>query len=83
MSDWKVILKANSIDWLLDEENPSVRYFTLKDILGLSSDDTIVQTAKREIMQTAMVHSILDGQREPAYLQAYPRFYTYKYKGLV
>lgn len=83
MSDWKTILKADPTDWLLEEENPSVRYFTLKDILGRPEDDTTVQAARQEIMQTGMVRDILDRQREPAYFQTFSRFYTCKYKGLV
>jgi len=31
--DWRAALKADPTNWLLEEENPSVRYFTLKDIL--------------------------------------------------
>jgi hypothetical protein len=81
--DWKAVLKADPINWLLEKENPSVRYFTLTDILDRPEDDPEVQQAKREIMRAGMVPDILLKQREPAYLQAYPRFYTYKYKGLV
>ncbi|MEL7654336.1 MAG: nitrogen fixation protein NifH [Bacillota bacterium] len=83
MNDWKTVLKADPTDLLLEDENPSVRYFTMKDILGMPEDDAAVQSAKREIMQTGMVRDILDRQREPAYLQSYPKFYTDKYKGLV
>ncbi len=68
---------------MLEEENPSVRYFTLMDILDKPEDDPEVKQAKQEIMQTGMVPAILQKQQEPVYLQAYPRFYTYKYKGLV
>jgi hypothetical protein len=83
MSNWKATLKANPTDWLLEEENPSVRYFTLKNILDRPDDDKAVQAAKQKIMQTGFVPDILRRQRETAYIQAYPRFYTYKYKGLV
>ena len=83
MSDLKAILKADPTDWLLEEENPSVRYFTLKHILNRLDHDPEVQQAKSEIMQHGIVPDILREQQEPAYLQAYPRFYTYKYKGLV
>lgn len=81
--DWRAALKADPTNWLLEEENPSVRYFTLKDILDRPENDTAVQTARRSIMQSGLVPDILREQREPAYLQAYPRFYTYKYRGLV
>ena len=83
MSNWKALLKADPTDWLLEEDNPSVRYFTLRDILDRPQDDTGVQTARREIMHTGMVPDILGRQRGPAYLQAFPRFYTNKYEGLV
>ncbi|MCX6064055.1 MAG: nitrogen fixation protein NifH [Caldiserica bacterium] len=83
MSNWKALLKADPTDWLLEEDNPSVRYFTLRDILDRPQDDTGVQTARREIMHTGMVPDILSRQREPAYLQAFPRFYTNKYEGIV
>jgi len=77
------MLKADPTDWLLEEENPSVRYFTLRDIVDRPKDDTAVQAARREIMRTGMVRDILGRQREPAYLQTHPRFYTDKYRGLV
>jgi hypothetical protein len=83
MSDWRATLKGDPTNWLLEEENPSVRYFTLKDILGRPEDDMAVQTARQEIIQSGIVPDFLQKQREIMYLQAYPRFYTYKYKGLV
>lgn len=83
MKNWKAMLKADPTDWLLQEENPSVRYFALKDILDEAEDDPKVQKARQKIMRSGLVPEILQKQREAAYLQAYPRFYTYKYKGLV
>lgn len=83
MNDWKAILKADPTNWLLEEDNPSVRYFTLKNILDRQDDEKDVQIAKREIMQAGIVPDMLQRQREKGYLEAYPRFYTYKYKGLV
>ena len=83
MSDWKTMLKADPTNWLLEKENPSVRYFTLKHILDRPENDTEVQQAKSDIMRYGIVPEILRMQQEPAYLQTYHRFYTYKYKGLV
>lgn len=83
MHDWISMLKTNPINWLLEDENPSVRYFTLKDILNKPEHDPEVQQARHKIMQSGIVPDILRKQQEPAYLQAYPRFYTYKYKGLI
>ena len=83
MGEWKSALRADPTNWLLEENNPSARYFTLKNILDRPDDDKEVQAAKRELMQTGIVPDMLQRQRETEYLQAYPRFYTYKYKGLV
>lgn len=83
MSNWKDTLKADPTDWLLEIKNPSVRYFTLRDIMDKPDEDESVQTARQEIMQTGLVPEILKKQQEAAYLQAYSKFYTNKYKGLV
>lgn len=83
MSELKSAFKADPLNWLLNEENPSVRYFTLKNILDKTDDDKEVQTIKRKIVQTGIVPDILQRQKDMEYIQAYPRFYTYKYKGLV
>ncbi|NLV57579.1 MAG: nitrogen fixation protein NifH [Clostridiales bacterium] len=83
MDEWKSALRADATDWLLEENNPSVRYFTLKDILDKPDDDNEVLAAKRKLMQTSIVPDMLQRQRETEYLKAYPRFYTCKYKGLV
>lgn len=83
MSDWKAMLKADPTDWLLESENPSVRYFALKDILSRPGNDEEMQAAKQEIMQAGIVPDILEKQREHSYFQSYSKFYTAKYKGLV
>lgn len=83
MSNWKAMLNADPTNWLLEEENPSVRYFTLLDILDKPKGGPEVQQAKHKIMQTGIVPDFLRKQQEPAYFQAYSRYYTYKYKGLV
>ena len=77
------MLKADPTYWLLEKENPSVRYFTLRDILDKPEHNLEVQQAKREIMQHGIVPDILRKQQEPMYLKTYPKFYTDKYKGLV
>ncbi len=83
MEAWKAKLKADPTDWLLEESNPSVRYFTLKDLLNLPEDDPDVLRASQAIMQSGLVPIILKKQRDAAYIETYPRFYRDKYKGLV
>lgn len=46
MSDWKSVLKADPVDWLLEKDNPSVRYFALSRILDKPQNSSEVQEAK-------------------------------------
>ena len=39
MNIWKSFLKADPLPWLLEPENPSVRYDTLTEVLDLPSND--------------------------------------------
>ncbi|GAG14093.1 unnamed protein product, partial [marine sediment metagenome] len=48
MSDWKSVLKANPTDWLLEEDNPSVRYLTLIDIVEKPPNDPEVIKVKKD-----------------------------------
>lgn len=83
MCDWMSVLKDDTLNWLLEDDNPSIRYFTLKDILDKPEHDSEVQQAKLKIMQSGIVPSILQIQQTPEYLQTYSKFYTDKYTGLV
>ena len=50
MKDWKSILKEDSTKWLLEEDNPSVRYFTLTEIFDKPQNGPEVKLAKIAIM---------------------------------
>jgi len=62
MSDWKSRLKADPAEWLLEPENPSVRYWTLTDILNQPADDPDVQDAKAVIAQQSFVQELFARQ---------------------
>jgi len=83
MGDWKSVLKADSTDWLLEAENPSIRFFTLSELLGKPLDDPEVVSAKKEIMHTGVVPKILSKQSNEGYWEAPDKYYTAKYKGTV
>jgi hypothetical protein len=83
VSDWNSVLKADPTDWLLETDNPSVRYFTLADILDKPETDTEVVAAKNEIMRIGLVPKILGKQGDQGCWEAPDRFYTAKYKGTV
>jgi hypothetical protein len=83
MNHWKSILSADPTAWLLEDNNPSVKYFTLIDILGKVDNDLEVRKTKEEIMQKGVVPKILAKQKEGGYWEEAEKFYTAKYKGTV
>ena len=64
---WSRFLKGNPIDWLLEEGNPSVRYFTLTDILGESQDSPEVKKARKAIAEWELVRQALALQAPEGY----------------
>jgi hypothetical protein len=62
MGKRKSSLKADPTDWLLESENPSVRYWTLIDILGRSDSDAEVQEARASIAQQPLVQDLFAKQ---------------------
>lgn len=83
MSNWKSLLNADPTDWLLAEDNPTVRYLTLVDILERPTNDPDVVKAKRDIMVKGVVPQILAKQEEKGYWGNPERLYVSKYTGTV
>lgn len=83
MADWKSVLRADPTDWLLERSNPSVRYFTLTELLDRAQDDSEVEDAKDDIMSIGTVPKILAVQNGGGYWEKPRMFYTSKYKGTV
>lgn len=73
----------STIEWLLSEENPSVRYFTMTKLLEKEDADNEVAKAKSNIMQMGIVPQIIAQQKENSYWGSPSRFYHAKYTGTV
>jgi len=83
MGNWKSTLKGDPTGWLLEKDNPSVRYFTLTDILERPENYPEVREAKQEIMTKGVVPLILALQQNRGYWETPESFYSAKYKGTV
>ena len=84
LDGWKSVLKADPTLWLLGEDNPSVRCFTLLDVLDKSESDPEVEKSRKAIMQVGVVPKILSKQRSGGYWGVAENFYLKgKYKGTV
>jgi hypothetical protein len=72
------------IDWLLEESDPSVRYLTLRDLLGRKESDGEVLEARARIMEVGPVPRILSRQHPAGHWGSPEDFYrNSKYKGTV
>lgn len=83
MRNWESITKSNTLDWLLERNNPSVRYFTLLDILDYPETESDVIEARGMIMKDRSVSEILSRQDGQGYWGKPKSFYKTKYKGTV
>jgi hypothetical protein len=78
MSGWQESLRNSPIEWLLEKNNPSIRYFTLRDLLG--KEDIEVAEAKAAISGSEIITSILSKQRPEGHWEEATDPYLPKYK---
>jgi hypothetical protein len=84
MVGWKSALNADPTEWLLEPSNPSVRYYTLTDILDLPPWHPQVQEARAAILTGGVVPRILARQSSGGYWGKPENFYLHsKYRGTV
>jgi hypothetical protein len=83
MDNWTSLLKADPTPWLLEPDNPSVRYFTLADLLERLPSDAEVRQAKAAIMASEPVQKILDAQYPDGYWVKPGIGYSPKYRATV
>jgi len=67
MDEWRECLKGDPIPWLLESDSPSIRYWTLVDILERPADDGEVQEARAAIPSQALVQELFAMQRPEGY----------------
>ena len=77
-------VSKENIAWLSEEDNPSVRYYTLTEILDKENDDNQVKAARKAIMTSGVVPRLLEKQNAGGYWGIPEDFYMRsKYKGTV
>ena len=69
-----MLVSEDVVGWLLEPENPSLRYRTMVELLGKPSDDPEVIECKRQIAESVPVKDLLNKMHPDGYwLQKYPR----------
>jgi hypothetical protein len=75
----KTTLKKSVIDWLLEENQPSIRYLALTELLDRSKKDPEVKSAMKSITKIGWVKDILEKQTPGGYWIDEKNLYFPKY----
>jgi hypothetical protein len=83
MIGWPDYLYDDPTDWLLEEDNSSVRYLTLRTIMEQPEEHRETVAARQSIMRSGPVPAILAAQHEDGYWVKPGAGYSPKYQGTV
>ena len=83
MLDNEFNINPDILAWLVEDSNPSVRYYTLIDLLDRSEAEQEVRDTRVKIMKDGIVPNILAKQNKSGYWETPEKYYTAKYKGTV
>lgn len=80
---WKNQLRKNSLPWLLESEDPGVRYLALRDLLHLSPGDRKLKSAREAAHRTGPIAHILSHMEQDGYWVKTGPGYNPKYTSTV
>lgn len=80
---WKNQLRSDSVPWLLESENPGVRYLAVRDLLDLPRDDKKLKTARKLAHKEGPIAHVLSKMDEEGFWQRPGTGYGPKYKSTV
>ena len=80
---WKDQLRNDSVPWLLETDNPGVRYLALRDLLDLTSDDKKLKTARKAAHKEGPISVILSHMEQEGYWVKPGPGYNPKYSSTV
>ena len=80
---WKNQLRGDSLPWLLETENPGVRYLAIRDLLDLPVDDKELKKARKLAHREGPIAHVLSTMNEEGYWQRAGTGYGPKYKSTV
>lgn len=80
---WQDQLNGDSVAWLLEEEEPGVRYLALRDLLDLPADDPELRAAQELAHRQGPIAMILDAMEAEGYWVKAGPGYVPKYRSSV
>ncbi len=76
----KIISDKEIINWLLEKDNPSIRYFTLRDLLDKRENNLELEETKSAIPDSKIISKILSKQKPQGYWEDPENPYFPKYE---
>ena len=76
-------IQESTINWLLEKENPGVRYLTMRDLLKLPGDDPELIKAQEIAHREGPIATILDAMHPEGYWEEPGPGYLPKYRSTV
>jgi hypothetical protein len=80
---WKNQLRSDCLPWLLESENPDVRYLALRDLLDLSPEDPKLKSARKSAHKEGPIAVILSNMEKEGYWVRPGPGYNPKYRSTV
>jgi hypothetical protein len=81
--NWQEQFKGETIDWLLETDEPGVRYLALRDLVTLPSDEAELVSAREKAHHEGPIAGILAEMHESGYWVEAGPGYNPKYHGTV
>ena len=79
----QVPFEREVLDWLLEKNDPGVRYLALRDLLDLPADDPELRDARVQAHTEGPIAAILANMEEEGYWVEPGPGYSPKYRGTV
>lgn len=80
---WQSQLKADSVSWLLEAQDPGVRYLALRDLMELDDDDKELKSARKAAHKEGPIAKVLSRMQAEGYWARPGTGYGPKYKSTV
>ncbi len=80
---WKAQLKGDSLAWLLEKDDPGVRYLALRDLMNLPPDARELRAARKAAHQHGPIAAVLAGMEAEGYWARPGPGYNPKYRSTV
>lgn len=80
---WKNQLRGNSLQWLLESDDPNIRYLTLRDLCDFSPEDRKLKAARKAAHRDGPIATVLSHMKEEGYWERPGPGYNPKYRSTV